>query len=206
MLLLNPHKKDSFKVTRIHMGLTLLGSILKDHGHEVLVVDYSYLDSVSGSVEVPALDRVLQDFRPEIVGVSVFTYMYDETVRMISDIAKVCDCPIFADNPQYLPAFNFKTHIGESPHIFLCALTSALCLLSSVFCRDFAHLHMRITTTEFMPQMLNTFTQASCADLSQLISLTQILNCNNRIRTHNQSNRINKRPLRLAEHKHPCNK
>lgn len=100
ILLVNPAKNDSFVVDRIHMGLSLLGGILAAEGYEVRVLDYSYLRGLRGQFEAPRLEDVLRDFRPDVVGISVFTYVYKEACEAIETVSRVSGAPIILGGPH----------------------------------------------------------------------------------------------------------
>jgi len=102
ILLINPGKNDNFNVTRIHMGLTLIGQILVAKGHNVKVIDYAFLRNLDGKLEVPSIEEVISAFKPELVGVSVFTYLYDECQGMIDRIAKCSDAPVILGGPHFI--------------------------------------------------------------------------------------------------------
>jgi len=63
ILLINPAKNDNFIVTRIHMGLTLLGQILSEAGCEVLVMDYAFLRGLERKLKIPNVSEVIQNFK-----------------------------------------------------------------------------------------------------------------------------------------------
>jgi len=100
VLLINPAKRDDFIVNRIHMGLTLLGQIINKDGHEVIVYDFSFLRSISDRIEIPTIAEIITDFKPDIVGISVFTYLYQESLTLIEEIAKLTDSPIILGGPH----------------------------------------------------------------------------------------------------------
>lgn len=100
VLLLNPAKNDNFSVIRIHMGLTLLGQILSEAGCEVLVMDYAFLRGLEGKIKIPNISEVIQNFKPEVIGISIFSYLYDESQRMIDNVSKISDAPIMIGGPH----------------------------------------------------------------------------------------------------------
>lgn len=100
VLFLNPSKNDAFIVGRIHMGCTLLGQILSDAGCEVLVMDYAFLKSVRDKVEIPDIIEVVKEFKPDVIAISVFTYLYDECQKMVDEIAQSSDVPIILGGPH----------------------------------------------------------------------------------------------------------
>ncbi|MCX9014280.1 MAG: radical SAM protein [Candidatus Methanoperedens sp.] len=100
VLFINPAKEDTFIVNRIHMGLTLLGEILSVNGHEVLIMDYAFLRSIQGKLEIPNISDLVKDFKPEIIGISCFTYLYDECQCMVDEISQCSNAPIILGGPH----------------------------------------------------------------------------------------------------------
>ena len=101
VLLLNASKKDNFGVTRLHMGLSLLGGILKRNGHDVKLYDLSYYKSLDPGLKIPAIAEILNEFKPDVVCISVFTYLYDECVKMIEEVSSAADIPIILGGPHF---------------------------------------------------------------------------------------------------------
>lgn len=100
ILFLNPAKNDSFVVDRIHMGFTLLGQILTQAGHEVKVLDYAFLKALQGKIPIPTVREVISDFKPDAVGISVFTYLYDESLLLIKEVSSLTEAPILLGGPH----------------------------------------------------------------------------------------------------------
>lgn len=100
ILLMNPLKKEGFFADRIHMGLTLLGQMLVSEGHVVKVVDFAYLGSVKDKIEVPTLAELLEEFKPDVVGISAFTYLFDEVVSMIAEVHELSNATIIVGGPH----------------------------------------------------------------------------------------------------------
>lgn len=100
VLLINPAKQDSFVVDRIHMGLSLLGQILSEDGCEVRVLDYAFLRGIKNKFAAPSLEEVIRDFRPDVVGISVFTYLHKEASETIGAVARVTAAPIVLGGPH----------------------------------------------------------------------------------------------------------
>jgi radical SAM superfamily enzyme YgiQ (UPF0313 family) len=101
VLLINPSKEDKFVVDRIHMGLSLLGGILSDHGHEVKLLDFAFLRDFKDRLTIPSIERVIDDFQPDLIGMTVFTYLYDECLTLIERISRHCDLPIVLGGPHF---------------------------------------------------------------------------------------------------------
>lgn len=100
ILFVNPAKDDDFLITRIHMGLTLLGQILSEAGCEVLVMDYAFLRGLKNKLKIPKVSEVIQDFKPDIIGISVFSYLYDECQQLIDEIVQYSNVPIILGGPH----------------------------------------------------------------------------------------------------------
>jgi radical SAM superfamily enzyme YgiQ (UPF0313 family)/2-polyprenyl-3-methyl-5-hydroxy-6-metoxy-1,4-benzoquinol methylase len=101
VLFINPGKKDDFRVDRIHMGLTLLGGILADHGHEVKVIDYAFLRWRENQIKIPSVEEAVSEFNPDVVGITVFTYLYDESLDVVERISRTTDAPIVLGGPHF---------------------------------------------------------------------------------------------------------
>jgi len=83
------------------MGLSLLGGILKDAGHEVMLMDFAFLRDLKGHIRVPEIEEILDEFQPDVIGMSVFTYLYDECETLIARIADHSDLPIILGGPHF---------------------------------------------------------------------------------------------------------
>jgi radical SAM superfamily enzyme YgiQ (UPF0313 family) len=101
ILLLNSGKEDNFIVNRIHLGLTLLASILTEAGHEVRIIDYAFLRHISQFVNVPSIEEVIKEFQPDVIGLSVFTYLWDDCVRLIERISCCSSAPIILGGTHF---------------------------------------------------------------------------------------------------------
>lgn len=100
VLFINPaNKKGISRSLRIHMGLSLLGQILTNDGHEVKLIDYAYLSS-SNKIKIPELEEVIENFKPEVIGLSVFTAHYDQTLAVINKISNRTEAPIIVGGPH----------------------------------------------------------------------------------------------------------
>jgi anaerobic magnesium-protoporphyrin IX monomethyl ester cyclase len=100
VLLVNAAKEDNFGINRIHMGLTILGEILTSEGHQVKLIDYAFLRDLKHKIRVPEIEEVINEFNPDVVGLSVFTYLYDECQSLIGRIAQCCHVPIIIGGPH----------------------------------------------------------------------------------------------------------
>lgn len=101
ILLVNPAKEDNFVVDRIHMGLSLIGEILVKNGYNVKIIDYAFLKGIREKIEVPKIEEVVHEFKPDLIGISVFTYVYDECEILIDKISNCCNIPIILGGPHF---------------------------------------------------------------------------------------------------------
>jgi anaerobic magnesium-protoporphyrin IX monomethyl ester cyclase len=101
ILLLNSCKQDGFSVNRIHMGLSLLGGILRNAKHEVMLIDFAFLRDLKDCIRVPEIEAVLDEFQPGLVGISVFTYLYDECQDLIERTSHRPEIPIILGGPHF---------------------------------------------------------------------------------------------------------
>lgn len=116
ILFINPAKKDSFPISRIHMGLTLLGEILLRNGHDARVIDYAFLKSgyVKIPVPVPSLSDLIKDYKPDIIGISVFSYLYDEVNEMVAEIGRLTNAVLILGGPHFAV---FPEDFTENPNV-----------------------------------------------------------------------------------------
>ena len=104
MLFVNPAKQDDFMVSRIHMGFSILAEILVRKGYIVKIVDYAFLRCLRNSVSqirVPDIEEVIHKFKPNVIGISVFTYLYDECQALVERISRCCNVPIILGGPHF---------------------------------------------------------------------------------------------------------
>ncbi|MFZ3060710.1 MAG: radical SAM protein [Candidatus Methanoperedens sp.] len=141
ILLVNPAKQDNFVVNRIHMGLSLIGEILARNGYTVKIMDYAFLRGIRDKIEVPTIEQVIHEFKPDLIGISVFTYVYDECKILIDKISGCCDIPIILGGPHFtMYPSDFRTDSrisyiirGEADSIILNLIASATREQSPVF-------------------------------------------------------------------------
>lgn len=101
ILLVNPEKQDDFPVNRINTGLCIVGSILVTNGHKVKLMDYAFLRDLKLKIRVPEIGEVIEEFKPDVIGVSVYTYLYDECKAMIEKISRCTKAPIILGGPHF---------------------------------------------------------------------------------------------------------
>ncbi|MFH0798729.1 MAG: radical SAM protein [Pseudomonadota bacterium] len=82
------------------MGLTLLGGMLSRYGHEVKVLDYSFLKTRKKFLRVPSIAEVISQFDPEVIGLSVFTYLYDDCNDALKEISSSSGAPVILGGPH----------------------------------------------------------------------------------------------------------
>jgi len=88
-------RKTSAGVNTPHMGLALLAAILKKRGHEVLIVDYQLVHNA------PGIEHFIEEFNPDIIGMSIYTANVLEADSMIERInKKFPKIPIIVGGPH----------------------------------------------------------------------------------------------------------
>ncbi len=100
VLFINPSKREAFATGRIHMGFSLLGNILSREGHEIKIIDYSYVRSLKNKRGIPPIEQIISEFSPDIIGISIFTYHYDACQEMIERISVYSSAPIIVGGPH----------------------------------------------------------------------------------------------------------
>jgi len=101
-----------------HSGLASLAAVLKQGRYEVKVADYHF------SSNTPALEKILEDFKPDVAGISLFSCIVgkaDKMIGMIKDkkIPLLCGGPHAASYSEELTKdarFDFIV-IGEAESI-----------------------------------------------------------------------------------------
>ena len=81
ILFVNP-KRENLNGIDAHNGLALLGTILKDKCHEVKILDYMIIQ------EDISLKDFIEDFNPDMIGVSVYTINRDACFDKIREIRR----------------------------------------------------------------------------------------------------------------------
>jgi len=81
------------------LGLLLLAQILKSQGHDVRIIDFVFLQSCKG-LRPPSLAQEIRDYLPDVVGISIFTYHYDEALETIDLVNRTTDAPIVLGGPH----------------------------------------------------------------------------------------------------------
>lgn len=100
VLFLNPAKNDGFPIGRIHMGFTLMGQLLTNAGCEVRILDYAFLKALETPINIPSIKEVIDDFNPDVIGISVFTYLYEESKALIDEVSEISNAPIILGGPH----------------------------------------------------------------------------------------------------------
>ncbi len=94
VLLVNPRRSTTTNQVP-HMGLAILSSILQKRGHGVLVVDYNLIPTA------PNISFFIGKFRPDVVGVAIYTANTKEAGRIIDDVSKISsNIPLMVGGPH----------------------------------------------------------------------------------------------------------
>ena len=82
---------------QMNLGLIYLGSYLDSRGYETRIVDMNFCKQDAYS----RLDKVLVEFKPDIVGISIISYFaFDEIRRLIRKIKKETTSKIIVGGPS----------------------------------------------------------------------------------------------------------
>lgn len=97
---LNPKKVLLFNAKREncegispHLGLAMLASVLKEKGHEVLVVDYQF------KPDAPSPKSISEKFKPDVIGLTLYTATMKEAETIIEQISEF-NKPIILGGPH----------------------------------------------------------------------------------------------------------
>ncbi|MBN1677270.1 MAG: B12-binding domain-containing radical SAM protein [Candidatus Thermoplasmatota archaeon] len=86
-------KREKCDAVSPHLGLAMLSGVLIKRGHEVLVADYQFTH------DAPRPREFVADFRPDIVGVTLYTATMKEADRIIGEVSE-SDLPIMVGGPH----------------------------------------------------------------------------------------------------------
>lgn len=95
VLFIHP-RKDTLENPVPHLGLASLSAVLRQAGHEVRVLD----EALYPADAVPPLAELITEFRPEIIGFSVYTATLDNTLERIAEARRLSPAPILAGGPH----------------------------------------------------------------------------------------------------------
>jgi anaerobic magnesium-protoporphyrin IX monomethyl ester cyclase len=76
-----------------HLGLAMLAAVLKEGGHEVLVVDYQF------NPDAPSPKSFVEKFEPDIIGVTLYTATMKEVEILMKEINEF-NVPIMVGGPH----------------------------------------------------------------------------------------------------------
>lgn len=77
-----------------HYGLVLLATKLKQHGHNPLVVDFNFTPNA------PALDKLIDDFQPDLVGFTLYTVNMKTIRALIAQVRAKSRIPVILGGPH----------------------------------------------------------------------------------------------------------
>ncbi len=101
-----------------HLGLATLAAVLKENGYEVLVVDYQFKPNA------PSPEIFIEDFEPDVVGITLYTATMKEAGKIIERISKF-NKPIIVGGPHATLYYNELVDkanyiiIGEAENIIV---------------------------------------------------------------------------------------
>lgn len=86
-------KREKCNSVSPHVGLAMLAGVLKERGHEVLVVDYQFKH------DAPSSEVFIKEFRPDVIGVTLYTATMKEANRILDSAFKF-NIPIMVGGPH----------------------------------------------------------------------------------------------------------
>lgn len=94
VLFVNPQRSTA-KSRVPHMGIAILASILEKRGHDAFVVDYNLIPNA------PHISFFIDKFKPDVIGVSIYTANTREADKIIESISKISpDTPLIVGGPH----------------------------------------------------------------------------------------------------------
>jgi len=86
-------KREKCQAVSPHLGLAMLSGVLTRRGHEVLIVDYQFTHTA------PPPTEFVKSFRPDVVGVTLYTATMKEANAVIDEVTKF-NLPIMVGGPH----------------------------------------------------------------------------------------------------------
>lgn len=82
-----------------HLGLAILAAVLKEHGHDILVVDYQFTPDASSP------ESFIENFEPDVIGITLYTATMKEAEKIIEQISKF-NKPLIVGGPHATLYYN----------------------------------------------------------------------------------------------------
>lgn len=107
-----------------HLGLAMLSAVLKERGHEVLVVDYQF------KPDAPSPKTFIENFKPDIIGLTLYTATMEEAGNIIDQIYP-SNIPLMVGGPHatlyYDELVNISNYIivGEAENVIVNVVENA---------------------------------------------------------------------------------
>jgi len=95
-----------------NLGLAMLSAVLKQSGHDVKVADYHF------SFKTPNIYDILNDFKPDVVGISMYSAMKNKINEMI-EIVNNANIPILCGGPHTISYYSELLTDSRLDYIFL---------------------------------------------------------------------------------------
>jgi len=86
-------KREKCNSDSPHLGLGVLAAVLKESGHDVLVVDYQF------KPQAPSPKKFIQTYEPDVIGLTLYTATMKEADKILEEIKKF-DKPILLGGPH----------------------------------------------------------------------------------------------------------
>ncbi len=99
-------KREKCDSNSAHIGLGILSAVLKKSGHEVMVVDYQFNPNAPEPIEV------FRDFKPDVIGLTLYTATMKEAERILKQISKF-EKPVILGGPHATLYYNDLLEIAN---------------------------------------------------------------------------------------------
>lgn len=86
-------KREKCDSASPHLGLAMLAAVLKENGHQVLVVDYQFRPGA------PSPKNFMEEFEPDIIGLTLYTATMKEAGKIMEQISQF-NIPVMVGGPH----------------------------------------------------------------------------------------------------------
>jgi anaerobic magnesium-protoporphyrin IX monomethyl ester cyclase len=117
-ILLFNAKREKCDSPSPHIGLAMLAAVLKNSGHDVVVVDYQF------NPNAPSPKAVVEDFKPDVIGLTLYTATMKEAEVILQQISEF-NKPVILGGPHATLYYNDLVElanyivIGEAENIIV---------------------------------------------------------------------------------------
>ncbi len=95
-----------------NLGLAMLSAMLKQRGHDVRIADYHF------SFKTPNIQDILNDFKPDVIGISMHSAVKDKINEMI-EVVSNANIPVLCGGPHTISYYSELLTDNRLDYIFL---------------------------------------------------------------------------------------